>query len=104
MAQRRYLLNRNGRFYFRKRVPTELQGTLCATALQWSLGTSNLGEAKALIPEAELKAQQIIREALTQAPALLHSGKSKPATGTPPTKRESPRRGERLSRDSNRRD
>ncbi len=69
------LQRRNGRYYFRVRVPLDLIDTIGKREIKKSLGTSELATAKTRLPIEQLKADE-----------LFHNARAKTQTnGTTPT-------------------
>lgn len=60
------ILPRNGRLYFRKKVPKELVSIIGKTEIKKSLKTSDLKEAKIRLPIEQLKAEEMFAEARKQ--------------------------------------
>jgi integrase len=55
VSSKHHLCRRNGVFYYRRRVPTHLVGALGKKTIQFSLGTTNLSEAKKRRAAEDLK-------------------------------------------------
>ncbi|MDX2370705.1 MAG: site-specific integrase [Colwellia sp.] len=73
MSKQSNLLLRNGRFYFRTRVPKDLVTIIGKKEIKKALGTSNRSEAKRRLPIEQLEAEETFEKArntkLTHQPA-----------------------------------
>ncbi|XPF94274.1 DUF6538 domain-containing protein [Colwellia sp. RE-S-Sl-9] len=69
MSKQSNLLLRNGRFYFRTRVPKDLVTIIGKKEIKKALGTSNRSEAKRRLPIEQLEAEETFEKARNTRPA-----------------------------------